>query len=595
MSGGIARLGAGLESSAIGASLKSTVSVSGRGLIGLLILGLLILWPSPELAAQNTDTYDRSPTRELPRFTLRQIVTGSNDTLRRIPGPWFRAAMVAQPEELARARYHSTARLSGVAPLEGKTLESERFQHTMGLFRRAELASASARTLEAIRRSIPGDTARARFDRVFRSGGNWVVDLHDAALRSAGTRSPGMTWSNAIPALTAVRWLDPKDSVTSEAVPRAIYGLTLLATTDSATFAGIESDMIKADAVSAEAVRLLMSGYAEGRRWYADALGFFVAERWIPDGAQGKSLAELVRGEWGLLAGGSAATGLKVPAIRPHLFGYPQAVPQYGVPTGLFGRLIVPENGTAHVWLQRHGETALLQTLRWLPPGDTSLVVLQVGTEAIRLSTAPRQSRESLNGFLEPTDAIAIDPGYSPLLALGAVVHEWQHLLFRQRQLESFAETLPRDTLSIIELPVVEPVLAEGFAEWATERILEPLQRRWPLLALGELEKRAGLANSRADDQHSTGYALVATLAATLDDPPRTVRLLLSHADHPAGIAGLPELRRAWRKYLREPDRMLPSPPRRVLIPEVTFTVEDGYPDVVTSRILMPAIRRATR
>ena len=546
------------------------------------------------MAGQDTDAYDRSPSPELPRFTLRQIVTGSHDTLRRIPGPWFRAAMEAQPESLARARYHTVAGLSGVAALEGKALESERFQHTMGLYRREELTSAAARTLEAIRSSIPGDTTRARFDRIFRRRGNWVVDLHDAALAWAQARSPGMTWSKARPALTAVRWLNPKDTLTSEAVPRAVYGLMLLATTDSMALATIQSDITKADSVSAEAVRLLLGGYAQGWRWYAEALGFFVTQPWIPDGAQGQSLAGLVRREWRLLTGDQSSVGLKVPAIRAHLFGYPQAVPQYGVPAGLFRRLVVPENGIAHGWLQRHGQTALLQTLRWLPPGDTSLVVLQVGAEFIRLTTAPRQSRESLNGFLEPADAIAIDPGYSPLLALGAVVHEWQHLLFRRRQLEAFAQSL-QDTLSVVEIPAVEPLLAEGFAEWATERILEPLQSRWPLLGLGELEKRAGLVNNGADDQHSTGYALVATLAATLDDPAQTARLLLLHAERPADIAQLPELRRAWKKFGRERDRMLPTPPRRILIPEVTFTVEDGYPDVVVSRILVPVTRREAR
>jgi len=559
-----------------------------------MIAGLLLLWTRTDLVGQDTDVSDRMPP-ELPRFTLRQIVTGSNDTLRRIPGSWLRAAMEAQPDSLARARYRSVAELSGVSALEGKALESERSQHTMGLYRREELTGAAAQTLEAIRRTIPGDTTRARFDWIFRSRGNWIVDLHDAALAWAQARSPGMTWSKARPALTAVRWLDPKDSLTPEAVPRAVYGLTLLAATDSNALAAIESDMIKADPVSAEAVRLLLSGYAEGARWYADAVGFFVSQPWIPGRAQGESLAGLVQREWSLLTRTSAEGALTVPAIRPRVFGYPQAVPQYGVPAGLFRRLIVPENGTAHLWLQRHGQTALLRTLRWLPSGDTSLVVLQVGSERIRLTTAPRQSRESLNGFLEPIDAIAIDPGYSPLLALGAVVHEWQHLLFRHWQLDAFAQGMQRDHVPIVEIPGVEPLLAEGFAEWTTERILEPLQSRWPLLVLGELEKRAGLVSNGADDQHSMGYALVATLAATLGDPAKTARLLLSNAERPSDIAQLPELRRAWKRYRRGPDRMLPQPPRRILVPEVTFTVEDGYPDDVTSRILMPAPRRGAR
>ena len=566
-----------------------------RQLAGLLVAGLLVLGTPCDLPGQDTDAYDQSPAPELPRFTLRQIVTGSNDTLRRIPGPWFQAATEAHPESLTRARYHAVAGLSGIAALERKALESERFQHTMGLYRRRELTIAAARTLEAIRSSIPGDTTRAHFDRIFRSRGNWIIDLHDAALEWAQFRSPGMTWSKARPALTAVRWLDPKDSLTSEAVPRAIYGLTLLATTDSAALARIESEMIKADPASAQAVKLLLAGYADGRRWYADALGFFVSQRWIPEGSRGQSVAGLVHREWRLLTGDSASAGLQVPAIRTHMFGYPQAVPQYGVPADLFRRLISPENATARLWLQRHGQAALLRALGSLPPGDTSLVVLQVGAETIRLTTAPRQSRESLNGFLEPADVIAIDPGYSPLLAMGAVVHEWQHLLFRRRQLEAFAQSLPPEPLTVLEIPAVEPFLAEGFAEWTAERILEPLQRRWPLLALGELEKRAGLVNNGAEDQHSTGYALVATLAAALDDPSRTVRLLLSHAERPAEIAGLPELRRAWRRYARQQDRMLPVPPRRILIPEVTFTLEDGYPDVVASRILLPATRRPAR
>ncbi|HET6779083.1 MAG TPA: hypothetical protein VFH26_09360, partial [Gemmatimonadales bacterium] len=376
------------------------MSAVGAQLAGFLLPGLLVLWTPADLTGQETDAYDRSPTSELPRFTLRQIVTGSNDTLRRIPGPWFQAAIEAYPESLTRARYHAIAGLSGVAALDRKALESERFQHTMGLYRREELRSAAARTLEAIRSSITSDTTRARFDRIFRSRGNWIVDLHDAALEWAQFRSPGLTWSKARPALTAVRWLDPKDSLTSEAVPRAIYGLMLLATTDSAALAVIKSDMIKADTVSAAAVRLLLAGYADRRRWYADALGFFVSQRWIPDGSEGQSLTGLVHREWRLLTNDSISAGLKIPAIRTHAFGYPQAVPQYGVPAALFRRLITPENGPARLWLQRHGQAALLRTLGWLPPGDTSLVVLQVGAETIRLTTAPRQSRESLNGFL---------------------------------------------------------------------------------------------------------------------------------------------------------------------------------------------------
>jgi hypothetical protein len=223
-----------------------------------------------------------------------------------------------------------------------------------------------------------------------------------------------------------------------------------------------------------------------------------------------------------------------------------------------------------------------------LPPGDTSLVLLQAGSESIRLTTVPRQSRESLNGFLEPRDLIAIDPGYSPLLALGTVVHEWQHLLFRRRQLEDFAAALRPGALALVEVPGIEPHLAEGFAEWSSERILAPLHARWPLLALGELEKRAGLGAGNVDDQHSIGYALVRALAEALGNVAGTTRLLLQNAEYPGLIATKPELRRAWKAHGRAPDRVMAVPARKILIPEVTFTVEDGFPDIIATRIVVP-------
>jgi hypothetical protein len=33
-------------------------------------------------------------------------------------------------------------------------------------------------------------------------------------------------------------------------------------------------------------------------------------------------------------------------------------------------------------------------------------------------------------------------------------------------------------------------------------------------------------------------------------------------------------------------------PVRKILVPEVTFTVEDGFPDVISSRILLPPAGR---
>ena len=571
-----------MESSGIGASLKK------------LAFGLCMLLVSPSnVTAQGAEPEGATTSSELPRFTLREIVAGRNDTLTRIPGRWVHAALAAAPDSRATAAYHEAATRSGLTPLAGRALASERSYHVMGLYRRRELTAAARQTLAAIRTSLPADSTRVRFDNLFRPQGEWIVDLHDAALAWARSRSPGIGWETVSRSLAAAHWLDTGDSLAEEAVPRALYGLTVLAASDSAAFRAARSDLWRADSVAASAVLLLLAGYAESQNWVVDALRFFLVQPWIPDGARGRSLADYVREDWRRVGSSTAARAL--PEIRPHLFGYPQAVPHYGVPPALFQHLVRTDNQGARNWLERYGQARLLRVLRGLPPGDTSLVLLQVGSEAIRLTTVPRQSRESLNGFLEPGDAIAIDPGYSPLLALGAVVHEWQHLIFRQQQLEEFARRLPARPATVVELPGIEPYLAEGFAEWSTECILTPLVARWPLLGLGELEKRAGLVQENADDQHSIGYALVRALAADLPDPAASTKLLLRYAAQPSTLAAGRHLPRAWRAYAGKPDRVFPVPASKILVPEVTFTIEDGLPDVVASRILIPPRVKAGR
>jgi hypothetical protein len=469
----------------------------------------------------------------------------------------------------------------------------------LGLYRRGELVNAIIRTLESIRAGIPSDTTKARFDRIFRPDGSWTVDLHDAALVWARTQRADISWKSAEKALRQSGWVARGDTAGDpETVPRALYALRVLAANDSIGFAAALADLRSAEPTSADAVRLLLQGYAEAQRWYAEAIGFFLTEPWAVRAGRAYSIGDLVR-EDGQRVRPSPADSLELtPEIRTRLFGYPQALPRYGVPPRLFERLLGAGNETAREWLRQHGSPALLRTLHRLPSGDTTLTLLQVGMETVRVSSVPRQAMENLNGFLEPGDLIAIDPGYSPLLALGAVVHEWQHLFFRRLQLDEFVARHPQRGVSIVRLPGVHPYLAEGLAEWSAERILEPLVARWPLLGLGELEKRAGLARENAEDQHALGYALVRELAGVLGDPAITTRVLLRYAEDPGGIDAEPALRKAWWSYRSDRDYVFAAPARRVLVPEVTFTIEDGYPDVVSTRILVPAgtpPSRATR
>ena len=56
-----------------------------------------------------------------------------------------------------------------------------------------------------------------------------------------------------------------------------------------------------------------------------------------------------------------------------------------------------------------------------------------------------------------------------------------------------------------------------------------------------------------------------------------------------------PALRRAWRAYSGKPDRRFRVPASKILIPEVTFTIEDGFPEVIASRILIPPRGKGAR
>jgi len=370
-----------------------------------------------------------------------------------------------------------------------------------------------------------------------------------------------------------------------EALPRALYGIAALGETDSTAYATVRQALWQADSSSASKVFALLQGYTQAKEWYVAALSFFLNEPWLPDRG-GTSVRDLVGQEWRAIV--EPGSSLGVPAIQPRWFGYPQAVPNYGVPERLLAHLVQLDNPEATNWMEQHGQSGLLRSIQRLPLGDSTLLLLQTRSETLRLTTVSRHARESLNGFLEPTDAIAIDPGYSPLLALGAVVHEWQHLLFRREQLDRLAAALGKQRPSVIALPAIEPHIAEGFAEWSAERILEPVVRRWPLFALGELEKRAALSQTSPNEEHTLGYALVRTLAAALPDAPSTTRLLLHHADAPEALMTEPVLRKAWKRYKSAPDVTFTQAGLTTLLPEVTFTIEDGQPDVVSTRILLP-------
>jgi hypothetical protein len=107
---------------------------------------------------------------------------------------------------------------------------------------------------------------------------------------------------------------------------------------------------------------------------------------------------------------------------------------------------------------------------------------------------------------------------------------------------------------------------------------------------VAEVEKRARLARSRPDDQHVLGYALVRALADAVGDDSAVVVLLERVAVDPGSGALLSDARvsRAWARFRGEPSRTIAAPSRRALVPELTFTIEDDFPDLLRTRIVVP-------
>ena len=512
----------------------------------------------------------------LPKFTLRQVIAGRRSSELRVPGAWVAAARAR--DWGTDSGYRALARASGLTPLEGRALEQAASARAMGTAFREETRAAVARTLAAMHAQIPTPAVRTRFDRLFRPRGEWLVDLHDAALALARAGSPDLDIASAGAGLAAIGW-QPAGVPPIEAIPIALYRLHALRSSDSSAYALLMEAMRKSAPASANAVGSMLGAYEAAEAWHGAALRFLLAERWIagPQGSQ--SIAELMQRSWA-----DRIDSVIVPEIGQRLFRYPQAVPRYGVPGGLFPRLVQEENLSARQWMQRHTGAGLLEALRHLETSFGASAVLEAPAETLRITSVREQAAHSANGFLEPRDAILVDPGYVPLLALGAVVHEWQHLLEERRR----RLALVGATGEMLVLPAIDPFIAEGVAERSTELLLAPIVAQFPLVGMAEVEKRTRLAAVSRDEHHVLGYAMIRALEAAAGSPARLRELIELAGNDPSAAARSPELTAAWRSHERAADLRLDAPSRRVLVPETTFTVEDRYPDVLETRILTP-------
>ena len=522
----------------------------------------------------------------LPQFRLRQLVGGVGGDQAVLPGAMVAAAAAETPRAALPAAYERVARASSVPALGGAQLQADGPARVLGFTQRAEMLSAVQRVLEQVRSALQQDSTRAQFDAIFRPGGNWRLDLHGAALDIARLRSRRLQWDDVVPALLATGSIS--DSSAAASVPRAMERLLLLRVADSTGLARMLATAAITAPVSARSLGILIAAYPEAEDWHRQALAYLLRTRWVAQDGGWRSPAEIVRATWLTIMPGDSARAQSIPAIVSQLFGNPQAVPRYGASPASMTRLVTPLNWSGERWLDRHGSRDMLSMLHLLDGPASGTLLVARADETLRVVTVKQRAGESTSGFIEVQEAIAVEPSYIPVLALGAVLHEWGHLLAEGWRFDQ-AVRVAADS-GEVALPGVNPWLVEGIAEAWTDLVLAPITPRTPLIGFAEAEKRVRLAGNELDP-HVTGYLMVRAAidaaAAKGTSAPVTIRHLIE-AGEPAAVTADPLFNATFRDPGDVAPLIIPAPSRRFLVPESIFTVDTQFPDAVSTIIRMP-------
>jgi hypothetical protein len=313
---------------------------------------------------------------------------------------------------------------------------------------------------------------------------------------------------------------------------------------------------------SADALRALLAGFDDATAWWRRAVSWLLTHPWL-DTPQGmRSPAQLMAAFWGV-------DSLPVPEIRDERFGAAAAMPMLSV-QHIAPFLFKPMNGSAAEWLLYRGVQdafAVWRPLRW---GESP------GSQAIVHPAS----------FFGERDAIRIDPGIMPLAAVAAFLHEWNHLLAAQHRLAGAHPAALVSSSWQLQVREEDPWLAEGFAEWATDEVLRPAGASAGFLRFNQAEKRLGIATADPNDPHVLGFRLVRAAASTHRTPALRDLLVqnlhdLDRFGHAAGLPGAGKGRVI----------MLQRPATAIVIPEVTFTWDDGAVFDLSRRLVIPNIR----
>lgn len=502
-----------------------------------------------------------------PRVTARQLVMGSSETTVRIPGAWLAAMPTLTQLEGEESRLATLAGVS-MATTSDRLMRSRR--RALGL---DDSVRALARELVA---SIAvGPAADAAFRALFASGRGWKIDLHDAALAEALHYQSGFTLGEAAVGLR--RFGDLRATADSSAIRESAWRLWCRAATDSTVvFAGIDS-LAREDPTAATAVRALLAGYGDAVVWWRRAVRWLLVHRWLRAAGGPVSPQQLMGMFWGV-------DSLPLPEIDPVRFGDAAAMPVAGA-ASIGPYLFRPRNGVAAEWLAGAGLGEAVRS--WLPLrwGESPLILVQHGrAETVVSPWAEAQARSA--AFFGEADAIRLDPGITPIVAVVVFLHEWHHLIAARRRFEGPHPAALRDDGTQLHLLELDPWIAEGFAEWATEETLRPVRESAALLLFTQAEKRLALAARDPTDPHLLGYRLVRAAAAHTPSAALRDQLVLRLHD-PAGLARLLHLSGPGTV----PPLTLNRPPNASVIPEVTFTWDDGLAFDISRRLVIPPSR----
>jgi len=503
-----------------------------------------------------------------PRVTARQLVMGSDLTSVRVPGAWLGAMpTLAQLE----AEDHDLAGLAGWTATNHDDRVDRSRRLALGL---DESGRAHARAL--LERIGSGPAGTPEFRRIFGDGSRWKLDLHDVALAEALHYLSGFQLSQAADGL---RELGDLAGVADSAMIRgSAWRLWCRASADSAqVFAGIDA-LARRDPAAALAVRALLAGYDDAATWWRGALRWLLLQRWLDTPAGPRSPQQLMANFWN-------TDSLGLPEIVPTRFGDEAAMPVLAAEY-IGPYLFRPRNAVAGEWLAGEGMREAFRS--WLPIrwGESPLSVV-VGGHAETVVSPWAQAQARPAGFFGERDAVRIDPGIMPVVAVAVFLHEWHHLVAARRRLQGPRPAALVDDGTELRLRELDPWLAEGFAEWATEETLRPARSMAAFLLFTQAEKRLAGSTRDSTDPHLLGYRLVR--AAAKQAPANVLRDRLVATLHDANLLGR-TLGLSGASVT--PSLTLDRPPNASVIPEVTFTWDDGLAFDMSRRLVIPNTRR---